>query len=195
MNIIQDLVRRTRSYRRFHEAHDIGMDVLEQLVDLARLAASGRNLQSLKFLVCNDRERNARIFPELAWAGYLRDWPGPEPGERPSAYIVVLGDRSVAKDFGYGPDPGIAAQNIMLGATSLGLGGCMMTSFRRDGLRQALELPAHLEILLVLALGRPKEEVRLEPMGPEGDVKYWRDAQGVHHVPKRSLEEVLVRLG
>jgi len=187
---MQELVRLTRSYRRFHEDHEVGRDVLEQLVDLARLGASGRNLQPLKYAVCSDRERNALLFPELTWAGYLKEWPGPVPGERPSAYIFVLGDQTLTKD--YGVDPGIACQNILLGATSLGLGGCIIGSLRRDRLKELLGLPGHLEILLGIALGKPREEVRIEPMAADGDVRYWRDEAGVHHVPKRALAEILV---
>ena len=189
---MKELVRQNRSYRRFHQDQDISMDVLKGLVDLARLSASGRNLQALKFMPCNDREWNARIFPELAWAGYLRDWAGPVEGERPSAYILVLGDQALTREFGC--DHGIACQSILLGAASQGLGGCMIGSLRRDRLRQLLAIPEHLEILLVIALGRPKEEVRIVPLGADGDVKYWRDAAGVHYVPKRSLEEILVPL-
>jgi nitroreductase len=166
--------------------------VLEGLVDLARLSPSGRNLQPLKFMVCNDRHWNARIFPELAWAGYLPEWPGPVAGERPSAYILVLGDRGLTAEFGV--DPGIACQSILLGATSLGLGGCIIGSVKRDRLKEALGLGGNLDILLVIALGKPVEEVRVEPVGPEGSVKYWRDAAGVHHVPKRSLGQILVPL-
>lgn len=189
---MEDLVRKTRSYRRFHEEVGIGADVLEGLVDLARLSASGRNLQPLKYMLCNQREMNARIFPELAWAGYLKEWPGPEAGERPSAYIIVLGDQRLTKDFG--SDPGIACQSILLGATSQGLGGCLIGSLKRDRLREILALPEHLEILLVIALGKPKETVRIDPLGPDGDIKYWRDAEGIHHVPKRGMEEILVPL-
>ena len=189
---VKELVRQSRSYRRFQESHGIAMEVLEGLVDLARLSPSGRNLQPLKFMPCNDPEWNARIFPELAWAGYLPEWDGPRPGERPSAYLVVLGDQTITKEFGV--DPGIACQSILLGAADQGLGGCIIGSVKRDRLRQVLGIPAHLEILLVIALGRPVEEVRIEPMGPDGDVKYWRDAAGVHHVPKRALKDMLVPL-
>jgi nitroreductase len=189
---MKELVRQTRSYRRFQESHAVPMEVLEDLVDLARLSPSGRNLQPLKFMPCNDRDWNARIFPELAWAGYLPDWPGPVAGERPSAYILVLGDQRLTREFG--ADPGIACQSILLGATSQGLGGCIIGSVRRDRLQQILGIPAHLEILLVIALGKPVEKVRIETVGPDGDVKYWRDAAGVHHVPKRALEEILLPL-
>lgn len=189
MNMLE-LVRNTRSYRRFHEDHAIGMDVLKGLVELARLSASARNLQPLKFMLCNDRAKNDLIFPELAWAGYLKDWPGPGSGERPSAYILVLGDKSITDNFGY--DHGIATQSILLGATSQGLGGCIIGSAKRERLREKLAVPEHFEILNVIALGKPKEIVRIEPLGPEGDVKYWRDAEGVHHVPKRALEDLIV---
>ena len=189
---MQELARLTRSCRRFHESHEIGMGVLTGLVELARVSASGRNLQPLKFMPCNDRDWNARIFAELAWAGYLKDWPGPVAGERPSAYIIVLGDQSLTREFGC--DHGIACQSILLGAASQGLGGCIIGSAKRERLREILGLPEHLEILLVIALGKPKEEIRIEPVGPDGDIKYWRDAAGVHHVPKRSLEELIVPL-
>jgi nitroreductase len=186
----EDLVRQTRSYRRFHEEHAISMEILKSLVELARLSASARNLQPLKFKLCNDRETNGRIFPELGWAGYLKDWPGPMPGERPSAYIIVLGDKALAETFGC--DHGIATQSILLGATNLGLGGCIIGSAKRDRLREELAIPGHLEILHVIALGKPKEVVRIEPLGPDGDIKYWRDKDGTHHVPKRALEDIIV---
>lgn len=189
---VPELVLRTRSYRRFQESQAIPLAVLEGLVDLARLSPSGRNLQPLKYLISNDRDWNARIFPELAWAGYLPDWPGPVAGERPAAYILVLGDRGLTREFGC--DPGIACQSILLGATSQGLGGCIIGSVKRERLREILALPESLDLLLVIALGKPVEEVRVEAVGPEGSIKYWRDAEGVHHVPKRSLPEILVTL-
>lgn len=187
---MRELVLKTRSYRRFHEDHDIGVDTLRGLVELARLTASARNLQPLKFMVVNDRKVNAEVFPELGWAGYLKEWPGPIEGERPSAYIFTLGDTSLAEEFGY--DQGLATQSILLGATSLGLGGCIIGSAKKDRLCEKLRIPARYRILNVIALGKPKEVVKVEPMGPEGDVKYWRDAEGVHHVPKRALEELIV---
>jgi nitroreductase len=187
-----DLVRNTRSCRRFYEDFSIGREVLESLVEMARLSASARNLQPLKFALSHRKELNELIFPELGWAGYLKDWPGPIPGERPSAYILVLGDKSIADNFGY--DHGIATQSILLGATSLGLGGCIIGSAKRDHLRVRLAIPDHLEILHVIAIGKPKEIVMIEPLGPDGDIKYWRDAQGVHHVPKRSLAEIIIAI-
>ena len=188
--MIRDLITKNRSYRRFYQDEAISTETLRELVDLARLSASGANRQPLKFVLSSDAASNAKIFPQLAWAGYLRNWGGPEEGERPSAYIIVLGDKEIAQSFGV--DHGIAAQSIMLGASERGLGGCIVASVQRESLRQALEIAPRYEILLVLALGKPKEEVRIETVGPEGDIEYWRDGEGVHHVPKRSLNDIIV---
>ena len=188
--MIRDLIKRTRSYRRFHQNHWIDLDTLRELVDAARLSAAAGNLQPLKYILSNQAKKNSKIFQHLAWAGYLKDWPGPSEGERPSAYVIVLGDRRITKSFGC--DHGIACQNIMLAAVERGLGGCMIGAINRERLRQDLDIPDHFEILLVLALGKPKERVVLEEVGPDGNIKYWRDSDGVHHVPKRSLNDIIV---
>jgi len=187
---MRDLVLKNRSYRRFHQDAPVEMETLRGLVDLARLSASGGNHQPLKYFLSCDPETNAAIFPQLGWAAYLKDWPGPAEGERPAAYIVILGDRGIRESFS--PDHGIAAQSILLGATEAGLGGCIIATVRKERLRQALSIPEPYEILLVLALGTPKEMVQVEAVGPDGDIRYWRDEQGVHHVPKRSLEEIIL---
>lgn len=189
--MLEDLVRKNRSYRRFHQDVPVDLETLRGLANLARLSASGANLQPLKYILSCEPETNARIFSHTRWAGYLKDWPGPVEGERPAAYIVILGDTEIRKSFGC--DHGIAAQSIMLGAAERGLGGCMIGSIDHDGLRQALDIPEQYEILLVLALGKPKEKVVIEEVGPDGDIRYYRDAEGVHHVPKRSLDELILR--
>jgi nitroreductase len=186
----KDLVLKNRSIRRFHEEVAIPRSVLEELVDLARLSASAANRQPLKYLLSSEAIENEAIFPHLAWAGYLKGWPGPGPGERPSAYVVVLGDKEIAQDVGC--DHGIASQTILLGAAEKGLAGCMIGAINREGLRKALDIPDRFDILLVLALGKPKETVVVEAMS-EGQVQYWRDENQVHHVPKRSLEEIILR--
>jgi nitroreductase len=188
---LKDIILRTRSYRRFNEEYRIPSDILERLVDLARVSASGANRQPLKYLVYDRPEECKRIFPSLLWAAYLKDWEGPSPGERPSGYIVILGDRSIS--VGFGVDHGIAAQTIMLGATEAGLGGCIIASVKRDQLREELGIPDQYDILLVLALGKPVEKVIIDEI-KDNDVKYWRDAEMNHHVPKRSLGEIILKL-
>jgi nitroreductase len=186
---VRDLVLKNRSYRRFEENVAIGEAQLRELVDLARLAASGGNKQPLRYVLCCDPPTNAKVFENLGWAAYLRDWPGPAEGERPSAYIVILGDTAVASSFGC--DHGIAAQSILLGAVEQGWGGCILGSLKHEPLRAALGIAPQYEILLVLALGKPRETVIIEPV-IRGDIKYWRDPQGRHHVPKRALSEIVL---
>jgi len=188
--VIKDLILKNRSYRRFYQEVPIELKTLRELVDLARLSASAGNVQPLKYILSCNPKKNALIFPHLAWAGYLKDWPGPCEGERPSAYIIILGDKEISQSFGC--DHGIVAQSILLGATEKGLGGCMIGSIQREGLRKALRIPSRYEILLVLALGRPRETVIIETVGPTGEIKYWRDSKGIHHVPKRALDDIII---
>jgi nitroreductase len=188
--MIEDLIRQNRSCRRFYQDQTVSRETLLGLVDLARVSASAANLQPLKYTLSFEPGKNAAIFATLAWAGYLKDWPGPGEGERPAAYIVMLGDRDIAANFGC--DHGIAAQSILLGARARGLAGCMIGSIKRDQLRRVLALPDRYDILLVIALGAPKEQVVLTEVGSDGDIKYWRDENGVHHVPKRRLKDIVV---
>ncbi|MBN1354334.1 MAG: nitroreductase family protein [Candidatus Omnitrophica bacterium] len=188
--MFKKLVLKNRSYRRFYGNFNISRNTLAKLIDLARLSPSAANLQPLKYVISCGRKKNALIFPYLKWAGYLKDWAGPEENERPSAYILILGDTKITKNFD--ADCGIAAQSILLGATALGLGGCMIGSIDREGLRKSLDIARRYEIRLVIAIGRPKERVILKTIGKEGNIKYWRDAKGIHHVPKRRLEDIIL---
>lgn len=188
--MIADLIRKNRSCRRFYQKQAIAKEFLEELVNLGRLSASGANLQPLKYIISCKPEKNAEIFTCLAWAAYLNGWPGPKEGERPSAYIVILGDTQITQNFGC--DHGIAAQNILLGAREEGLAGCMIGSIRQRHLREVLSLEPQFEILIVLALGKPKEDITIDSIGPGESVKYWRDEKGIHHVPKRGLPEVII---
>jgi nitroreductase len=190
IEMISELVKANRSCRRFYEDHPVELKTLEDLVDLARLSASGANLQPLKYILACQPDVNAEIFSCLAWAGYLKDWPGPDPGERPSGYIVILGDTTIKEEFGV--DHGIAGQSMLLGAREKGLAGCMIASINRKDIRPMLNIESHLKILLVLAIGKPKEEVVIEPVGSDGSILYWRDAEAVHHLPKRALTDIIV---
>jgi nitroreductase len=188
--MVKDLIIKNRSYRRFFQDHTIDMETLRELVDLARLSASAANMQPLKYILSCDPKKNNEIFAHLGWAAYLKDWPGPEEGERPSGYIVILLDTGISKNPWC--DHGIAAQSILLGATEKGLGGCMIASIQRNQLRDALDIPKKYEILLVIALGKPKEKVRIETVEDEENIQYWRDENSIHHVPKRLLEEIIL---
>lgn len=187
--MIKDIIKKNRSYRRFYEDAPINRETLLELVDLARLSPNATNRQALKYYL-SAGEKNNEIFECLSWAGYLTDWDGPKPGERPTAYIVVLDDHDIGKS--QGADAGIVCQSMLLGAVEKGLGGCMFGAVDRKKLAANLSLPENMEILLVVALGKPKEEIVLDPVAPGGCIKYWRDDRQVHHVPKRSLDEIII---
>ena len=190
--MIEELVRINRSYRRFDQSHIISGETLRGLIGLARLTPSTANRQPIRYVLSMDPEKNARIFPHLAWAGYLTDWSGPPEGERPTAYIILAGDTRITSAFAC--DHGIIAQTILLGAVEKGLGGCMISSVKKDSLRKSLNIPEQFEILLVIALGKPVEEISIDPLGEDGSIKYWRDEKGVHHVPKRDLDDLVLDL-
>jgi len=188
--MIADLIKQNRSCRRFAQDHPVPTETLRELIDLARCSASAANRQPLKYITSSSPEKNETIFDCLGWAAYLKNWPGPVPGERPAAYIIITGDTRITSN--YWCDHGIASQSILLGAREMGLAGCIFGAINKPKLKKACAIPEELEILLVLAIGKPAETIVLEKVGPDGDIKYWRDDQEVHHVPKRSLEEIIV---
>lgn len=188
---LRELVEKCRSYRRFEENQRIGEENLRELVDLARFTASTANSQALKYRIVFTEEECARLFPCIAWAGALPDWDGPKEGERPSGYILICCDQSLGKNKQW--DDGITAQTIMLGAVEMGFGGCMIGSFQRKEAARILGIDQEKYSLdLLLALGKPKEKVVIVPVKEDGDVRYYRDEEQVHYVPKRALEDVLL---
>ncbi len=190
--MFHDLVRRCRTVRRFHGDRPVADGALRDLVDLARLTASAANKQPLRYLLSSEADRNVLIFPHLKWAGYLADWDGPVPGERPTGYVVLLADTEVSATARW--DDAIAAWTIALGAAERGLGSCIIAAFDRVGLSAALDIPERYQPLLVVAIGDPLEEVVIEEIGEGGDIRYWRDEDRIHRVPKRRLEDVILDL-
>ncbi|OEU49697.1 MAG: nitroreductase [Desulfobulbaceae bacterium S5133MH15] len=192
---MREIIAKTRTFRRFFQNEAVSSEMLSELLDLARLGGSARNGQPWQYLVINTPEMCEKVFPFLGWAGYLTDWKGPVEGERPSAYILCLLNSNWLK----GPeseaqfDLGVATQNLLLGAMEKRLGGCRIGSFNPK-LADLFDLPEFLDISLVVALGRPRETVIIEECKEDSDIKYWRDDDGVHHVPKRSLESCLITL-
>lgn len=189
--MIKDIVAKNRSYRRFYGEKAVTMEQLRELIDLARMSPSMANRQPLKYVLVCDKDMNEKVFENLAWAGYLRDWDGPIPTERPTAYIVMLRDKTLSKVAT--TDEGIHVQSMLLGAVEEGLGGCVIGNVKKDNVMKLLNISDDYEIVFVVALGYPKEEVVMDPMGEDGDVKYWRDENQVHHVPKRSVEELILK--
>lgn len=190
--MLKDLVVKNRTYRRFYQEKNITKEELLEWIDLARLSSCGANLQNLKYVLVNDQDKNEKVFKELIWAAYFKDWDGPEEGEKPAAYIVMLVDNEIGSNVLW--HHGLAAQNILLGATESGFGGCMFAGFNKGNIKNKLGISDRYDILMVIALGKPKEVVVLDELSEDGSVKYWRDENKVHHVPKRSLEDIVLDL-
>lgn len=190
--MIRELVEKTRTVRRFQENKSLDQSTLIELVQLARFGGSARNGQPLRYMIVTETETRSQVFPHLGWAGYLTDWTGPGEGERPTAYIICL----LAKDRCLGPeheahfDLGISTQNMLLAAAEKGIFGCRIGSFSKK-LADDLGIENNHKVLLVLALGYPAEKIVIEEMKSQDSIRYWRDKQGVHHVPKRSLDDIL----
>ncbi len=188
--MLKELMRNCRSVRRFYGNRVISRKTLVELVDLARLSSSAANLQPLKYILSTDSERNTIIFKHLRWAGYFKDWSGPSPEERPTGYIIILGDNKIKENVKW--DDALSAQTIMIGATDMGLGGCIIASVEKEALQAELKIPERFDVLLVVAIGYAKEKVVIEDIEENGDIKYYRDSEGVHHVPKRALADIIL---
>lgn len=186
----RELVTRSRSIRRFDEHVVVNDATLRDLVELVCYTPSAANRQPLRFLPVIGAEMLDKVFPCLKWAGYLKEWIGPEPGERPTAGLVMLCRKEDADRVAC--DSGIAAQTIMLGAAEKELGGCIVAAIDRERLMASLGIPDAWAVLLVIALGKPAETVVINQIEPDGDIRYWRDEYGIHHVPKRRVDEVMV---
>lgn len=191
---IKELVENTRTVRKFQQDRKLSEEFLKDLVHCATMSGAARNAQLLKYMLVTDPSQCEQVLPMLGWAGYLSDWKGPEPGEQPAAYIISLLDRSLLK----GPeneahfDLGIATQSMLLAAAEKGVYGCRIGNYSKN-INQKLNIEEPFEIMLVTALGYPAEKVVLEKVGPDGDIKYWRDSEMVHHVPKRSVADILIQ--
>ena len=189
--MLKELVYKTRTYRRFYEDVKITKEELLEMADLARMTASTSNSQALKFMIINDEAKCELLFKSLGWAGALPTWDGPEKGERPVAYFIVLEDKALGTNKF--TDVGITSQTIMLAATEKGYGGCMLGNIKRSEIAENFAIDTEkYTIQLVLALGKPKENVKVVDMPENGDVRYYRDEEMNHYVPKRKLEDIVI---
>ena len=187
---VYDAIMKRRTIRKF-EQKAVSEDNLVKLVDCARVAAYGANVQPLKFMIVNNSKTLQKIYPMTKWAGYLADG-APKENERPAAYIAVLGDSSIKSNKMYEVEAGAAVTTMMLEAVEMGLGTCWLGAIQRDEIKKLLELDENLNVVYLLAVGYPKQESKIVDM-KDNDVKYYEDENGVINVPKRSLEEILIK--
>ncbi len=184
---VTDAVLKRRTIRKY-EQREIEYETLVKLVKYASLAPSASNLQPLKYKIVT-RSDAGRVFPLLKWAGYIAPHGDPQPGEEPTAYIIILADTDIRKT-GWERDCGAAAQNIMLGAYENGIASCWLGAIDRKKIATEFALPENIYVDTVIALGYPAESSVVEEM--TDSVKYYKDETGTYHVPKRSLDEIIL---
>lgn len=186
---LASLVRKNRSFRRFEEKKNIPLKKVRFWLENLRFLSSARNLQPLRYVTVYSEAAKEKLFPLLGWAGYLKGKGTPQKGERPSLYVVIGYDNRISQNPAI--DIGIAAQTLLLFATSEGYGGCIVGSFDPSQVREILEMEEWFSVGVVIALGKPKEKVIVVPV--DKGIEYYRDEKQIHYVPKRSLKEIWVK--
>lgn len=191
--MIKDLIKKNRSVRGYDNSRDVTIEELREMVDCARLSASSVNMQPLKYILVNTVDGKARVLKQVSFAAKLSTLKLPHRGSEPMAYIVICQDEQISKsETGFLRDVGIAAQSITLAATELGLGACMLGYFSPDKLRQALDLSENLKPQLVISLGKSVEDIRIVEIEEGESTDYYRDEAGIHYVPKRKLDDLII---
>jgi nitroreductase len=191
--MFKDLVKKDRSYRGFDESCQVTREQLEEMVDCTRYCPMGTNIQPLRYYLACDSEIVGKIQPITKWGMLLPEEHFPHEGHRPTAFIVICQDLSVHQSIPkFQKEVGIAAQTILLCATEMGLGGCMIGNFNAGELKRALSLPEEMAPQLVLGIGKPDETIVVQEVGLEESTNYYRDENGVHYVPKRRLRDIII---
>lgn len=188
--MIKDLVLLNRSYRKYHNNKKVSEEQLIDLIDLARNTPSSKNQQPLKYILVTNKADVDFVESQLKWAKFLKDWSGPEKSKHPPAYIIMLVDKNLNEHADI--DAGIAAQTILLGACEKQMGGCILRSVNRVTVSKHFKLSSNLDIVQVIAIGYPDQEIKLTSPDAEGSVHYYEGNDGIHYVPKRKLDDIIV---
>ena len=187
---IEEAIYSRRTIRRFKQ-DSVRIEILKKLIDFARIAPMGSNIQSLAYIIVTDSAMREKLFPLVQWAGYLPEKDRhPELGRRPMAYIIVLGNIDIKENPRL--DAGAAIENILLGAVKFGLGSCWIGSVNRKEAAKLFKLPKNYEIISIISLGYPYEKSSIEPF--KGSFKYWKDEEGNMHVPKKHLNDIIFKI-
>ena len=189
MNMMKFL-RGRRTYRRF-EQRPVAPEILTEAVDAARIASCGANRQTVRYIIVESSGAVAAVQPLVHWAAYLPPELGvPKSDELPTAFIAILQDDNLpgASDV----DVGLALGSLTAAAWAHGVGSCIMGAINRPALTELLALPEGMRLCYMVALGYPTHESHLVSM-QDGDVKYYLDDNRNFCVPKRGMEEVLIK--
>lgn len=186
-----ELLKRNRSYRRFDRSVRPSQEIMASWIEGLRYTASARNIQPLKYLLVTDDALCHTLSQSVVWAGYLVEWAGPCENERPTAFVVQLLDTRLASNARF--DEGLHLEALGLMAVESGFGACIFLSFDPKGIATMLDLPEHLMPISLVAIGKPIEQVEVRDVDAEANIRYYRDEEGRHYVPKRKREELIYR--
>lgn len=191
--MLKELVIKNRSYRGFDENYSFTREQLEGYIDLTRYTASSVNAQPLKYKIVFEKNEVEAVRPLTRWARALPDMVLPHPNMHATAFIIICQDTDISPNLArYQKDIGIVAQTITLAAVEDGLGGCMIGNFTPDEVKETLNLAENLTPMLIIALGKPAEEIVIKEIDNGESTKYYRDENDVHYVPKRKLKDILI---
>ena len=187
MGIYEAIISR-RTIRKFDQKK-IDPEILKKIVNAGRLAPSAANLQPLEYLIIDDEDLKKKVFPNIAWAGYIKPEGDPGEDERPAVYIIILADKKI------NPAPerdiGASVENMNLVAEEEGMGCCWIAAFKKKEINSIISVPSNLSAELILAVGYPLEKPVTEDIEKDYSIKYYKDEFGILHVPKRRLEDIL----
>lgn len=181
---VDELLTKNRSTRGYKKAYKVSRSELERIAGVCTRIPSARNQQVLRMRLVTHDSGADLVLPLIKMGAALPELHLPFPGTEPEAFIVVCS--TVAENPMVDIDLGIAAQSMLLKAVEMGLNGLIIAAFNRAKLQEALSLPY--PPLLVLAIGKGDEHIKLKPIGESESHAYYREG-GVHYVPKvRNLE-------
>ena len=185
---LDTLLRKNRSHRAFDSSYTVAKRQLEAIVSVNDKLPSGRNAQTLRFRLLDAPGGGEDFCRFLHLGGYLPELHLPVPGIEPKAFIIVCSTEAESPIVNI--DLGISLQSMALKAVEIGLNALIVKAFNRQEIKEALGLP--LDPLAVLAIGKGTERIVLDEVHTGSDLRYYRDADGTHHVPKIAVSELLI---
>jgi len=187
---IQELISGRRTIRKFLQKK-IPENLLLSYVESARLSPSGANLQPLKYVIIQSKEKVSAVSKHVRWAGYLNGTYTPSKTEQPTAYIAVMKDNLISTSMAEF-DAGAAIMTINLRAEADGIGCCIMGAIERESICQLMNTPDNLSLMYILALGYKGESPTYVDMDGD-DVKYFLTERRIT-VPKRKISDILTKI-
>lgn len=174
MNALEAI--RARRTVRGYRSDPVPTELLEQVLDAARWAPTSGNAQPWELIrVVTPEVREALV--RATYGGYARTAPAQSwLAEAPELLVVCVNALRTAARYGEEGrsfarlDVAAAIQNMLIAATSLGLGGAWIGGFREKEAAQALALDRDLEPLGYVALGYPRGEEPLPYRLPLSDI-------------------------